>query len=130
MAPGTKAELEVWRDGKRQRVAVTVGEAPAQQQAAAAEQADLSGARLGVAVRELSPEEQQQAKVTSGVLVEQVAGAAAKAGIRPGDIIVSVNQKPVKSVEELRAATKDGGKNLAVLVQRGEGRIFVPVELG
>jgi serine protease Do len=127
MAPGTKAELEVWRDGKRQRVAVTVGEAPAQQQAAAAEQADLSGARLGVAVRELSPE---QAKVTSGVLVEQVAGAAAKAGIRPGDIIVSVNQKPVKSVEELRAATKDGGKNLAVLVQRGEGRIFVPVELG
>jgi serine protease Do len=130
MAPGTKAELEVWRDGKRQRVAVTVGEAPAQQQAAAAEQADLSGARLGVAVRELSPEEQQQAKVTGGVLVEQVAGAAAKAGIRPGDIIVSVNQKPVKSVEELRAATKDGGKNLAVLVQRGEGRIFVPVELG
>jgi serine protease Do len=130
MAPGTKAELEVWRDGKRQRVAVTVGEAPAQQQAAAAEPADLSGARLGVAVRELSAEEQQQAKVTGGVLVEQVAGAAAKAGIRPGDIIVSINQKPVQSVEELRAATKDGGKNLAVLVQRGEGRIFVPVELG
>jgi serine protease Do len=130
MAPGTKAELEVWRDGKRQRVAVTVGEAPAQQQAAAAEPADLSGARLGVAVRELSPEEQQQAKVTGGVLVEQVAGAAAKAGIRPGDIIVSINQKPVQSVEELRAATKDGGKNLAVLVQRVEGRIFVPVELG
>ena len=111
-------------------MAVTVGEAPAQQQVAAAEKADLSSARLGVAVRELRPEEQQQAKVTGGVLVEQVAGAAAKAGIRPGDIIVSVNQKPVKSAEELRARTKDAGKNMAVLVQRGEGRIFVPVELG
>jgi serine protease Do len=130
MAPGTKAEVEVWRDGKRQRLAVTVGEAPSPQQAAAADAADLSGARLGVAVRALSPEEQKQANMSGGVLVEQVAGAAAKAGIRPGDIIVSVNQKPVKNVEELRAATKGAGKTMAVLVQRGDGRIFVPVDLG
>jgi serine protease Do len=130
MAPGSKTELEVWRDGKRQRLAVTVGEAPSQQRAAAADPADLSGARLGVAVRALTPEEQKQANMQGGVLVEQVAGAAAKAGIRPGDIIVSVNQKPVKNVEELQAATKGADKTMAVLVQRGEGRIFVPVELG
>lgn len=106
-----------------------IGEAPSQQ-VAAADNSDLSGARLGVAVRPLSPDEQKQAHVTGGVLVEQVAGAAARAGIRPGDIIVSVNQKPVKSVDELRAATKTSEKTLAILVQRDNARIFVPVELG
>jgi len=130
MHPGSKAQLSVWRNGKRERVQVTVGEAPSQQLAAAGNEADLSGARLGVAVRELSPEERKQGNVNGGVLVEQVGGAAARAGIQPGDIIVSVNQKPVKSAEELRAATEKAGKSVAVLIQRGEGRIYVPVELG
>ncbi|MCC7081375.1 MAG: DegQ family serine endoprotease [Burkholderiales bacterium] len=129
MKPGSSAKIEVWRDGKPRDLAVVIGEAPSQQ-VAAADNSDLSGARLGVAVRPLSPDEQKQAHVTGGVLVEQVAGAAARAGIRPGDIIVSVNQKPVKSVDELRAATKTSEKTLAILVQRDNARIFVPVELG
>ncbi len=129
MKPGSNAKIEVWRDGKPRDLAVVIGEAPSQQ-VAAADNSDLSGARLGVAVRPLSPDEQKQAHVTGGVLVEQVAGAAARAGIRPGDIIVSVNQKPVKSVDELRAATKTSEKTLAILVQRDNARIFVPVELG
>lgn len=64
-----------------------------------------------------------------GLLVEQVAGAAAKAGIRAGDIILAVNGKPVKSADELKAATKDA-KMTALLVKRNDARIFVPVELG
>ncbi|MGH8666687.1 MAG: DegQ family serine endoprotease [Burkholderiales bacterium] len=129
MKPGSSATLEVWRNGKPRELAVVIGEAPSQQVASAGT-SDLSGARLGVAVRPLSPQEQQQAHVDGGVLVEQVAGAAARAGIRPGDIIVSINQKPVKSVEELRSATKDADKTLAILVQRDNARIFVPVEIG
>jgi len=128
MKPGTAAKLEVWRDGKPRELTVSVGEAPGAKTAAAAK-ADLSGTKLGVAVRNLSPDEQKQAAVQGGVLVEQVAGAAAKAGIRTGDIILAVNGKPVKNADDLKAATKDA-KSTALLVKRDDARIFVPVELG
>jgi serine protease Do len=130
MKPGTAAKLEVWRDGKPREIAVSVGEAPSTQQVAAAADADLSGTRLGVAVRSLSPAEQQRAAVEGGLFVEQVAGAAAKAGIRRGDIILSVNGAPVKSVDQLKAATKEADKTLALLVKRNDAQIFVPVNLG
>jgi serine protease Do len=129
MKPGSTANLEVWRGGKPQQVAVKVGEAPAQKVAAAAAPADLSGSRLGVAVRSLTPDEQKQAEVQGGFVVEQVAGAAARAGIQSGDIILAVNGKPLKSVDELKAATK-GAKTIALLVKRDDAAIYVPVELG
>ena len=129
MKPGSTAKLEVWRDGKAREVAVNVGEAPGAKTVAAAEKADLSGLRLGVAVRNLSSEEQKEASVQGGVVVEQVAGAAAKAGIQRGDIILAVNGKPVKNADELKAAVKDA-KTTALLVKRDDARIFVPVELG
>ena len=129
MKPGSSAKLEVWRDGKPREIVVSVGEAPSAKTAAAADKADLARTRLGVAVRNLSAEEQKQASVQGGVMVEQVTGAAAKAGIRAGDIILAVNGKPVKSADELKAATKDA-KTTALLVKRNEARIFVPVDLG
>jgi serine protease Do len=128
MKPGTAAQLEIWRDGKAREVTVSVGEAAGAKTVAAAK-ADLAGARLGVAVRNLSPEEQKAASVQGGLIVEQVAGAAAKAGIRQGDIILAVNGKAVKSVDELKSATKDL-KTMAVLVKRDDARIFVRIDLG
>jgi serine protease Do len=72
--------------------------------------------------------------VNGGLVVEQATGAAAAAGIAPGDVILSVNGTPVKSADELRAAIEKAGKHAAVLVQRnspaGRTQIFVPVELG
>jgi serine protease Do len=130
MKPGATAKLEVWRDGKPLQIAVKVGETPVAKTAAAApEKADLSGSRLGVAVRNLSADEQKQVGVEGGVVVEQVAGAAEKAGIRPGDIILAVNGKQLKSAEELKAAIK-GAKTMALLVKREDASIYVPVELG
>jgi serine protease Do len=67
---------------------VRVGEAPTQQTASAQSEADLSKARIGVAVRSLTEAERKQAEVEGGLVVEQAAGAAARAGIRPGDIIL------------------------------------------
>jgi serine protease Do len=128
MKPGTAAKLEVWRDGKPREMTVSIGEAPGTK-VASAETADLSGMKLGVAVRSLSPDEQKQADVKGGLVVEQAAGAAARAGIRAGDIILAVNGKPVRSVDELKSAIKDS-KTTALLVKRDDARIFVPVELG
>jgi serine protease Do len=129
MKPGTAAKLEVWRNGKPHELSVRVGEASTGKLASADASVDLSGARIGVAVRPLTAEERQRSSVENGVVVEQVGGAAAKAGIRAGDIILSVNGTPVKSAEELKAAATSQ-KSLALLVQRENNRMFVPVPLG
>ena len=83
-----------------------------------------------MAVRPLSPEEKKAAELAGGVVVEEVAGAAAKAGVRPGDVIVSVNRTPVKSPEQLRELIGKAGKTVALLVQRDDARIFIPVTIG
>jgi serine protease Do len=118
--PGTKATLDVWRDGKKQALAVTVGELEPEKTAAASprgESADTG--KLGLAVR----------PAAEGLVVENASGAAARAGIRAGDVVTAVNGRPVKSVEELRAAAEKSKGSVALLVRRGEASIFVPVEV-
>jgi serine protease Do len=129
MKPGSSAQLEVWRNGKPRDVAVRVGEAPSQKMASSKPAVDLSKARLGLAVRTLTPEEQKQASVDGGLLVEQVSGPAARSGIRAGDIIVAANGTKLKSADELKAAAKDHN-TVALLVQRDDGRVYIPVHIG
>ncbi len=85
--------------------------------------------QLGLAVRPLAPQEKQQAETDGNLVVEHVSGPAAAAGVQPGDIILGVNGKRVKSVEELQSATKGVGKNVALLIQRENAQIFVPLRL-
>ncbi|MGP1609804.1 MAG: PDZ domain-containing protein, partial [Burkholderiales bacterium] len=129
ISPGTSAKLQVWRKGGTREVEVKVG---ALKDAALAS-ADSSAAdkgRLGLAVRTLTPEERRQADAPNGLLVEDVAGAAARAGIRPGDVVLSVNGEPVSSAEQLRGLVDKAAKRVALLIQRGDARIFVPIDLG
>jgi len=130
LKPGATAQLEIWRKGSAQQIAVTVGEMPGAKLAAAGKGGTGEQARLGVAVRPLSRGEQQAAGVEGGLRVEEATGAAAKAGVEPGDIILALNSTPVKSVKELRTMVKKAGKIAALLVQRKDAKIFIPVELG
>ena len=59
-------------------------------------------AQLGLAVRPLEPQEKEQAETQGNLVVEHVTGPAAAAGVQPGDIILGVNGKRVKTVEELQ----------------------------
>jgi serine protease Do len=127
--PGATAKIEVWRKGAAREFTVTVDELQSAKTAKAPTDGKTQG-RLGVAVRELTPDEQRRAGVDAGVLVENAGGAAAKAGVRPGDIILSVNNAPVKDVEQLRGLITKAGKSVALLMQRDNNKIFVPVELG
>lgn len=132
LKPGTRAQLDIWRNGRAQRIDVNVGllEEPAR---TASESAQQPGAghtpRLGLAVRPLTEAERQQAGIQSGLLVTAVTGPAALAGIQPGDVVLAVNQKPVSSVEELRKLTDQAGESVALLVQRGDAQIYVPIRL-
>ncbi|MDE2440517.1 MAG: DegQ family serine endoprotease [Betaproteobacteria bacterium] len=127
--PGESTHLQIWRKGKSREIEVKVGSF-GEEKVAAAKTPDAEHGRLGVAVRPLTPEEKRQAEVTSGLLVEQSSGSAERAGIQPGDIILSVNGQPVGSVDQLRSAIVSAGKKAAILVERGDSRIFVPVDLG
>ncbi len=133
MRPGTQAKLQVWRNQKAQDVTVKVDELeePNEQRvASAAARETLDEPRLGIAVRALEPEEKKMAETTGNLLVEQVSGPAQLAGVQPGDIILAVGNKPITSVEELRAATRKAGDTVALLIQREEAQIFVPVNIG
>ena len=82
-------------------------------------------------MRPLQPEERKQAHVASGgLLVEGVSGPAERAGLEPGDVILSVNGAPVTTVDEMRSVVAKSNKSAALLVQRGEERIFVPIRTG
>jgi serine protease Do len=127
--PGEAARLHVWRKGETRNIDVKVGSF-AEEKVAAKDSQPADKSRLGVAVRPLTPEEQRQAEIKGGVLVEQSGGAAARAGIRPGDIIIAVNGQPIADIEQLRGIIAKSGKKAAILVERGDSRIFVPVDLG
>lgn len=129
LRPGTSAKLDIWRKGAARTVAITAGEMKAPKVAAASSAGDSSN-RLGVAVRELTPDEQKEVHAQGGLLVQDVSGAAARAGIQPGDVVLAANGAPLKSVADLRAQVSKSKKNVALLVQRDDARIFIPVELG
>lgn len=129
-SPGEKASIEIWRNGKTLDVTATIGNAAATLTADNDSSGSASQPKLGLALRPLSPEERQQAGVPGGLLVEDAQGRAADAGIQPGDVVLSVDGTPVQTVEQLRKLVKDHDKQVALLIQRGDSRLFFPVTLG
>ena len=132
LAPGSSVTLEVWHEGKPKEVRTTIAALDDEKPVMARndDQDNAVRGKLGVSVRPLTSEEKKQAEVPNGVVVENVAGAAAKAGLQAGDVIISVNSTPVNSPEQLRQAVDKAGKAVALLIQRDDARIFVPVTIG
>jgi len=127
--PGQKAKLEVWRDHATQTLTVSTGKATDETVATNDTGAD-NGGKLGLAVRPLTPQEREQNDGKGGLLVEQVSGAAAHAGVQPGDIVLSLNGKAVHSASDLRSQVEKSGKHVALLIQRNDRQLFVPIDLG
>ena len=127
--PGSTVPLQIIRQGKPTTLTVTVGAAK-EAKVASNEKAAPDQGRLGLAVRPLQPEEKRQNGLPGGLVVMDVTGPSAKVGIQPGDVILSLNGTPVSSVQELRTLVDRAGKHVALLVQRDDTKIFVPVDLG
>lgn len=128
MQPGTTAKLQVWRDRSAKNVNVTLG-AFANDKVASNDAQGATQGRLGVAVRVLTPQE-QRAVQAHGLLVQDVTGPAAAAGVQPGDVILAVNGQPVTTPAQLASSISRAGSSVALLVQRDNAQIFIPVDLG
>ena len=128
--PGTKATLTVWRDKARKDVPVKVAELQDEKVASRDDAGGAEGGKLGLAVRPLDPAERSAAQTDGRLVVEDVQGPAAVAGVMPGDIILAVNGRKVDSVKALREAVDASGTTVALLIQRGEAQIYVPVKVG
>jgi len=128
-APGEKVKLTVWRDQKALDIEAKLGGATPADEAVADASGAAQGPRLGLSLRPLQPGEKQQAKLEGGLVVEQVSGAAERAGIEAGDVLLAINGKPVNSIEQIRSVLKGQPKSVALLVQRQGNQIFVPVPL-
>jgi serine protease Do len=134
--PGQSVTLQVVRNGERRDLRVTIGELPTERMARAGTDPQSKPApaaktgRLGLAVRPLTSDEKQQLDGASGVMVEQVDGPAARAGIQAGDVIVGINNQPIQSVDELRELVAKSKVRIALLVQRQGTRLYVPIRLG
>ena len=129
MRPGQKVQLGIWSNHHQTTVEATLGSFTDGTLVADAGNGS-SGHGLGLQVRPLNPNEQAQAHVHNGLLVQGVAGPAEQAGVQPGDILLAIDGKPVDSVSQVRSILKGAGNTAALLIQRGSNRIFVPVDLG
>ena len=120
-APGSKVNMVVWRDGERKNITVQLGErnlkASSGKSGSAVEQDAPS---IGLSVRPLTKEEARTANVKpgTGLLIVGVEPGklAAEAELREGDIILSANLKPIKSVEEFSKIIREDAKKRGVVM--------------
>jgi serine protease Do len=129
LAPGSTVKMEVWRKKSLKTLSVRVDEMQSAKLAPVTAP-DSKQAKLGVSVRPLTSQEQAQIQLKQGLLVEEVGkGPAANAGIQPGDVILAVNGDQVTSVTQLHDKLSPNTKNIALLVMRGDNKIYVPIKI-
>ncbi len=129
-APGDTVKLEIWRQGASKELSPRLANANDKTKEVVGKNEAPAQGKLGLALRPLQPDERQEAGVDSGLVVQQASGPAALAGVQSGDVLISINGTAVKNVEQVRAAVAKSDKSVALLIQRGSDRIFVPVNLG
>lgn len=133
--PGKVAAVEILRKGNAKTLNVGVGEMPndpnddAQPSKQTAPKAEAN--KIGLTLKELTPAQKKKMNGKNGLLVIESTGAAAQAGIRRGDVILGLNNSESQSVEQFNKQINAvaAGKTVAVLVQRAENTLYVPIKI-
>ena len=136
--PGTKSALTVFRNGSFKDISITVAEVEAEQPVATRTPADkpekskpsAAGAQLGLVVSNLTEAQKKELKLESGIKVDAATDAAARAGLKEGDVIVAMSNLEVVSVKDFEAAIAkvDKTKPINFLIRRGEWSQFMLIK--
>ncbi|MBB5426984.1 S1-C subfamily serine protease [Paraburkholderia sp. JPY158] len=139
LQPGTKTTLTLIRSQKPMTTEIIVGAAGEIQSAVQipgaasnpgpAQSASAAPDRLGLTMHPLNNDEKRASDLPGGMMVDQVTGPAAAAGIRTGDIVLSLNGELIESREQASALEAKAKKGISVLIQRQNARRFVSVTL-
>jgi serine protease Do len=130
LPPGSEAHLGVWHDRKAAQVTVKtvlLEDTPPQ---AARNGGQDSGGALGLAVRPLDPNEQKELHTRGRLVVEDVSGPALAAGLQAGDVVLGVNGSGVSTVADLKREVARAGHTVALLIQREDAQIYIPIDIG
>jgi serine protease Do len=128
--PGTLAHIGIWRDHQGSQVDVKTVLLDDEATQTAANAGEDGGGKLGLAVRPLDPKEQQELHTRGRLVVEDVSGPALAAGVQAGDVVLGVNGSGVASVSDLKREVARAGHSLALLIQRDDRQIYLPVDIG
>lgn len=138
--PGSRATVQVWRNGTARDLAVMVGELADDKAAKHAfgrpgkEATPTPANRLGLVLSEATSEQRKQLGISHGLLVDDVKSGASRSDLRPGDIILALINKGVqteaKSVDQFNALLAKFDKNAAItlLVRRGDSQTFITLK--
>jgi len=132
--PGKQVPVEILRKTSTKTLSIALGEMPTEKDEVVASNkppAKSEVNRLGLILRELTPQQKKKINGKSGLLVVESQLSAAQAGIRRGDIILGLNNTEVQGLEQFdkQLATMATGKTVALLVLRGENTLYVPVKV-
>lgn len=129
---GSKAELEILRDGKEKTLDVTIEQLKDESTSSASPGAEPGEASLGLAVQPLDAAQLKELEIKHGLLVRQVGdGAAARAGIRPGDVLMELGGVKLESLADLKAAVAKlkPGQPVAMRLIRDKSPLFIALKV-
>ena len=130
--PGTAVPIQVWRKGATRELSVTVSDTESTQTAKKADAPTANGGTntLGVLVADVSDAKKKDLGIKGGVEVTGLSdGPLARAGARPGDIIIRVGDTDITGVKQLESMVKglDANKSVPVFIRRAESTLIIPV---
>ncbi|WP_407691618.1 DegQ family serine endoprotease [Pseudomonas taeanensis] len=118
LAPGSKAELDVVREGARKKLQVAIGALPEEGEELASIDGpgvERSSNRLGVKVVELTAEQKKGLDLKGGVVIKEVLdGPAAMIGLRPGDVITHLNNQAIDTAKTFTQVAQELPRNRSV----------------
>ena len=135
MQPGQKIDLGVWRKGAETRVSIVLGELASDSEAKPQPQKQETPpqnhqlGKLGLSLAEMTEVQKKELGLPGGLIIMRAVGAAAQAGLMRGDILIGINQQTITDFKSFEQAIGGATGNIALLVRRGEGVLYLAIKV-